>query len=63
MQQSIQNPDLLEQLIDYWPIAAGLFGWLVTHLVHNGIVAFQIKRMQRDIDKMQERIDKLRDGD
>ena len=54
---------MIEQLLDYWPVAAGLIGWLVTHLVHNGVMAFQMKNMQRRMDKAEDRIDKLRDGE
>ncbi len=61
MQQSIQNPDVIDQLIDYWPFAVALFGWLVAHGIHNGIVAFQIKSMRRDIEKLDDLIEKLRD--
>lgn len=61
MQQTIQSPDIIEQIKDYWPIAAALVGWLVTHLVHNAVVAFQIKHMQRRLDKAEDHIDKLRD--
>ncbi len=63
MIQGPPPPTLIEQLLDYWPVAAGLIGWLVTHLVHNGIMAFQIKRAQKDIEKLEDRIDKIRDGE